>query len=342
MKHFFSFLGIVFAILLFVTLQKNRNESNSSKPTLRVLAYSSFTNSWGPGTTLKDRFESNCLCRLELIDGGESTILLQKANILSQQGKVDLIIGFDQFDIEIAKNSLQLRNLKLDTKNWDDNFKSVYTKLNSQFAPFDWGVFSLVTSKKSKINPQQVFSVKDLSVWDRAALEDPRTSTPGLHLLLWLVSTLGEESAFQFLDEVKSHIHSYSASWSSAYGFFSQGQASSAFSYITSPIFHIVEEDDDSKFAIHFQEGHPIHIEFLAAPQSSANPALADKFIDYLLGPEGQKIIMEKNYMFPVLKDVAKGTKFEDVSIPKVLNFSSNFNAETRTKLVKKWSEHKK
>jgi thiamine transport system substrate-binding protein len=96
-----------------------------------------------------------------------------------------------------------------------------------------------------------------------------------------------------------------------AYGVFQDKQAAVALSYLTSPVFHWLTEKDESYQAAIFANGHPLQIEYAAVPDSCRECDLAVQFTRFLLEPETQKLIMEKNFMLPVVADAAKGTPFE-------------------------------
>lgn len=62
---------------------------------------------------------------------------------------------------------------------------------NDTFVPFDYGYFAFVYDKNKLKNPPQ--SLKELVESDqnwRVIYEDPRTSTPGLGLLLWMQKSM--------------------------------------------------------------------------------------------------------------------------------------------------------
>ena len=59
---------------------------------------------------------------------------------------------------------------------------------------------------------------------------------------------------------------------------FIEGEADMVLSYTTSPAYHIIAENDETKSAANFDEGHYMQIEVAAKLVSSKNPELADKF----------------------------------------------------------------
>jgi thiamine transport system substrate-binding protein len=69
---------------------------------------------------------------------------------------------------------------------------------------------------------------------------------------------------------------------------------------------------------------------------------LAQKFVQFILQPESQKIIMNKNYMYPAINNVADNTPFANLHS---LNIQTKFDqipAATIDQWLKRWSEVRK
>jgi thiamine transport system substrate-binding protein len=132
--------------------------------------------------------------------------------------------------------------------------------------------------------------------------------------------------------------HSFSPSWSTSYGLFTKKQTKLAFSYLTSPIYHEQEEKNSNYVALKFKEPHPIQFEFVGIPEICKNCELAEQFVNMMLSNQGQKIIMEKNYMFPVMKGVREKTPFD---IGSDVNVIPGFNIPKQEEIeswYKKWT----
>ena len=337
MKHFLSFLGAVFFGLFVALFFKNSHDSaKDAKPVLRVFASSSFIAQWGPGPWLRNQFEQTCNCRIEFFDGADSTILMQRLKSESHQG-ADVVLGLDQFDLEQAQNGFEWRKVKLPELNFEEEVKQAQTQ--PEFVPYDWGVLSFVF-RKSELSqfPKNLNDMLNPEWKNKISMEDPRTSSPGLQFLLWLIQIKGEDGAFQYLKKFNTQVKAYSTSWSMAYGLFAKNQATSVFSYVTSPVYHKIEEKNADVVAVELQEGHPLQFEFMGIPASCKQCELAEKFVNLVLSPEGQKVIMEKNYMFPVVQGVKEGTVFADVPPSKTLPLGVIPNSVERERLLKKWS----
>ena len=162
--------------------------------------------------------------------------------------------------------------------------------------------------KKEGIVPP--VSLEDLAsprFHNRLILQDPRMSSPGMQFFLWTLNSMGEEKGFEFLQKIKPNIKVMSPSWSASYSIFKMQQPTLVFSYFTSPFYHQIEELSSDYQAVTFREPHPIQVEYAGIPQFCVNCKAAKEFAQFLLREDIQKILMNKNYMFPVSGDAFKG-----------------------------------
>lgn len=316
-----ALVGLVFAGLTGYYLQQSKKipHEQFQEKKLRVLTYSSFAGVAGPGGQLIAEFKNRCQCKVELLTAGDAGLIVERTKLLEAASQpVDVVLGIDQMALESAK-PLQFKKLKVDTS---DFFAIPAGHLEEQFVPFDWSLMSFVY-RKSEIKPPSQFS--DLSKPEfrgKIALQDPRSSSPGLQFLQWVRGTQGPK-AQEFLRSFKNNVASVSPSWSFSYGLFKKGQADLVFSYVTSLAYHWGMEKDRNYQIAEFKEGHPVQVEYVAIPKSCRECDLAEQFIKFILEEPQQKILMEKNFMFPVLKSVVRGTvfaempQFKELALPK-------------------------
>jgi thiamine transport system substrate-binding protein len=72
-------------------------------------------------------------------------------------------------------------------------------------------------------------------------------------------------------------------------------------SYTTSPAYHLIAEDDDTKVAAIFPEGHYFLTEVAARLKGTDQPELAQKFMDYILSDAFQGMIATANWSYPAI-----------------------------------------
>lgn len=301
---------------------------------LRVLSYSAFVNSWGPGPAIADLFQKQYGIKVEFQDGGDAGLLIQRLKL----APADVVVGLDQLTLDRARALAK----------WRESFTELPAGvslgegrawLQPDFLPFDWAPMSFVY-RAAEINPPG--SLEDLLAQrfkGAVALEDPRTSTPGLQFLFWVLDEFGVEEGFDFLARLKPSIHSVSGSWSLAYGLFTKNEARLAFSYLTSPIYHWLEEKNESYAPAVFDSGHPVQIEYAGVPETCGDCVAGELFALFLLKPEAQKIVMEKNYMLPMARVVTEGSAFERLPRVRIREFKSLPELlNNRDRLLERWT----
>ena len=72
-------------------------------------------------------------------------------------------------------------------------------------------------------------------------------------------------------------------------------------SYTTSPAYHLIAEEDSSKAAASFDEGHYMQIEVAGKLAGSDQPELADRFLQYLVSDAAQSVLPTTNWMYPAV-----------------------------------------
>ena len=82
---------------------------------------------------------------------------------------------------------------------------------------------------------------------------------------------------------------------------FLERESDMVLSYTTSPAYHLLAEEDDTKAAAIFDEGHYMQIEVAAKVAGSEQGMLADKFLDFMMSDTFQSIIPTTNWMYPAV-----------------------------------------
>ena len=270
----------------------------ASAETLTVFTYSSFISDWGPGPAIEAAFEADCDCDLEFVGVEDGVAILSRLRLEGARTRADIVLGLDMNLVTeaqatglLAPHGLDLSGLEapLDRK-----------MLGGVFVPYDWGFFSFVYDSETLAAPPT--SLKAL-VEDSDAeilIQDPRTSTPGLGLLLWMREVYGDGAAAAW-ETLRPRIVTVTSGWSEAYGLFLEGEAPMVLSYTTSPAYHVTVEEEDRYRAAAFAEGHYLQIEVAAKIAGTDQPELADRFLAFMLTPGFQDVIPTTNWMYPVV-----------------------------------------
>lgn len=281
-------------IALLLTLLALALPARAETPTLTIYTYESFVSQWGPGHPIAAAFERVCKCRVKYVAVEDGAGLLSRLKLEGERAAADVVLGLDTSLMAeaaatglVAPHGLELANLQLPTA-WSDPL----------FAPFDYGFFAFVYDRKKVPQPPTSFEELARSRL-RIVIEDPRTSTPGLGLLLWIKLLYGDEAAAMW-QRLHPHIVTVTRGWSEAYGLFLKGEADMVLSYTTSPAYHRIMEKTDQYEAAVFEEGNYLQVEVAAKLVHASEPALADQFLAFMLGSEFQAAIPIGNWMYPV------------------------------------------
>ena len=304
----------------------------AENPVLNVLTYDSFTAEWGPGPAIEKGFEATCSCDLKFTATGDAAAMLARLKLEGADSTVDVVVGLDTSLTETARQSGLIVPHGLTLPN-----DLPVPFADPDFIPFDWGWFAFVYDNTKLANPPKSFT--DLAESDlKVIIQDPRSSTPGLGLLMWIKAAYGDQSASIWQD-MSDNILTVTPSWDQAYGLFLKGEADMVLSYTTSPAYHLIAEKDATKSAAPFAEGHYMQVEVAALLKSSQHPDLAKAFLTYLAGDEAQSTLPETNWMYPA-KTPAAGLPagFETLIKPaKSLLFSSVEAEANRQSAVDEW-----
>ncbi|EGQ8059058.1 thiamine ABC transporter substrate binding subunit [Vibrio parahaemolyticus] len=305
----------------------------AAENTLTIYTYDSFAADWGPGPKIEQAFEAKCGCDVNFVALDDGVSILNRLRLEGGNSKADIVLGLDNNLMAEAKKTGLLTEHNVDTANtvlpngWSD----------TTFVPYDYGYFAFVYNKEKLANPPK--SMKEL-VETRDDLkviyQDPRTSTPGQGLMLWMKSIYGDDVT-QAWQKLASKTVTVTKGWSEAYSMFLNGESDLVLSYTTSPAYHLIAEND-SKFATaNFAEGHYMQVEVAAKVKGSKNSELADQFMNFILSDEFQSAMPTGNWMYPVT-DVELPKGFETLNVPsKSLSFSADEVAKMRKSWIREW-----
>lgn len=266
------------------------------KKVLTVYTYESFVSEWGPGPKVKASFEETCNCTVNFVGVADGVALLNRLKLEGAGSSADVLLGLDTNLVTEARQTGLFEVSGIDTSEAKvpGGFK------DDVFVPYDYGHFAVVYDTQTLKNPPK--SLKELVEGDpsqKIAIQDPRTSTPGLGLLLWVKSVYGDKAPEAWA-KLKNRVLTVTPGWSESYGLFTKGEVPMVLSYTTSPAYHMVSEKTERYQAASFEEGHYIQIEVAGILKNAPEKALAKQFLAFMLKPGFQDTIPENNWMMPV------------------------------------------
>ena len=301
-------------------------------PVLTVYTYDSFNTEWGPGPQVEQAFEEVCSCDLQFVSAGDGAALLSRLRLEGPRTEADIVLGLDTnltaAAVEaglVAEHGIAAEGLTLPVA-WDD----------PNFLPFDWGYFAFVHRADLEDVPT---SFEELAASDTSIIiQDPRSSTPGLGLLMWVQNAYGERAG-EIWEGLSDNVVTVTPGWSEGYSLFLEGEADMVLSYTTSPAYHLIAEEDDSYTAAPFDEGHYLQIEVAGIVATTDVPDLAAQFLEFMLTPAFQEALPTTNWMYPAaLEAEALPEGFETLIEPgEALIFPSETAAEMREEALATW-----
>ncbi len=261
-------------------------------PVLQVMTYDSFVSEWGPGPAIEAAFEAECACDLQFVGTGDGAALLARLQLEGPRTEADIVLGLDTNLTAAARETGLFAPHGVDA---DLDLPIAWT--DADFLPFDWGYFAFVGNAGADA-PASLRALADSDI--KIVIQDPRSSTPGLGLLMWVKTAYGDEAPALWAD-LSDNIVTVTSGWSEAYGMFLEGEADAVLSYTTSPAYHLIAEEDDSKVAWAFDEGHYMQVEVAGKVAGTDQPELADQFLAFMVSEGFQSVIPTTNWMYPAV-----------------------------------------
>ncbi|MGB7432470.1 MAG: thiamine ABC transporter substrate binding subunit [Ahrensia sp.] len=305
---------------------------------LTIYTYDSFVSDWGPGPKVEEAFEATCNCDVEFVGAADGVALLNRLRLEGDRTDADIVLGLDTNLLADAKATELFAPHGLDL---NERYTVPGGFLDDTFVPFDYGFFAIIYDTQKIPNPptsMEAFLNGDPSL--KIAVQDPRTSTPGLGLMLWLKELYGDDAPAAYA-KLAERTLTVTPGWSEAYGLFTDGEVPMVLSYTTSPAYHMIAEDEGRYQAMAFEEGHYMQIEVAAQTTKGAENPLAVQFLDFMTSPAFQSIIPETNWMMPAAANGVELNPVFDklVTTDKPLLMDSDTVALNRPDWVAEWLE---
>ncbi|QIK40180.1 thiamine ABC transporter substrate binding subunit [Pontivivens nitratireducens] len=293
--------------LLFATLTALPSHAQE----LVVYTYDSFTSEWGPGPLVEAAFEAECDCDVTFVGTGDGAAMVARLQLEGPGTDADVVLGLDTNLIQAARQTGLFTTAPDDLAQpdlpiaWQDDV----------FVPFDWSYFAFVYESDALANVPASFeelAASDISI----VIQDPRSSTPGLGLLMWIDALYGDDAG-QIWGGLADNIVTVTPGWSEAYGLFLEGEADMVLSYTTSPAYHLIAEEDAGKDSAMFDEGHYLQVEVAAALAGSDQPELAAQFLRFISSQAFQSELPTTQWMYPAYEtDLPEG--YDTLNVPEI------------------------
>lgn len=304
-----------------------------AKPTLTVYTYDSFAADWGPGPAVKKAFEAECDCELKFVALEDGVSLLNRLRMEGKNSAADVVLGLDNNLLQAARQTGLFAPSGVDTAKltvpggWQD----------ATFVPYDYGYFAFVYNKEKLKNPPK--SLQELVSSDRnwkVIYEDPRTSTPGLGLLLWMQKVYGDKAPAALAAAGEEDRHRHQRLERSLRPVPERRRRSGAQLHHLSRL-SPDRREKDLYAAATFSEGHYLQVEVAGKLKAAKQPELAERFMQFMVTPAFQNTIPTGNWMYPVI-NTPLPIGFEQMNVPHTaLQYSAEEVAKQRGGWIRAW-----
>ncbi|WP_283402866.1 thiamine ABC transporter substrate-binding protein [Halorubrum sp. DM2] len=299
-------------------------DGDDEPPTLTVATYTNFIDapSVSPGEWLKEEFESRYDAELEwATPDNEVNYYVERA--ASGAGiDADLYVGLTTEDLVRVDEQLDgdLFAERGAVDGFDDVREGLLFDPFDRAVPFDTGYVSLVYDGTTMEAPETFDGLLDDEHAGALIAQNPGGSSTGRAFLLHTISRFGDggvasdgdgeaiegedgDADYDYLDywaDLQANDVRVLGDWDEAYTAWSNGEAPMVVSYSTDQVFADMEGQDLEKHQIRFLNDQAYaNPEGMAVFADADEPDLARQFMSFMLEPDVQGEIAQRNVAFP-------------------------------------------
>jgi thiamine transport system substrate-binding protein len=300
-------------LLLVAACSPQATETQPAQPqTLTVMTHDSFSVS---EQALKSFEEANN-AKVNFLPSGDAGAVLNKAILTKQAPLADLLYGVDNTFLSRALEEDIFEPYESATLN--DIPEGFKLDSSNRALPVDYGDVCINYDKayfaeKNLPIPQGLDDLTKPEYAGLLVMENPATSSTGLAFLLATVAHFGDSFA-DYWQALKENGIVVVDGWETAYytnfsGSTGRGPQSMVVSYATSPAAEVVFADppiDDAPTAsILGPDTCFRQVEFVGILKGTQQRALAEKFVDFMLGKQFQEDVPLQMFVYPVNPNAA-------------------------------------
>jgi len=294
---------------------------SSTDDSLVVGTYSSFLDapSISPGEWLKSEFESEFDTTLvwQSPPGAVNHYIQRKQEDVSVDADVYLGLNTDEIvriDDELD-GSLLAEAPSIEGR---DSVKEGLTFDPEQRAiPFNTGYISLVYDGTETEAPTTFDELLDEEYSGDLIAQNPGTSATGRAFMLHTIDAFGTDGGYTYLDywsDLQENGVTILGQWGDAYGAWQEGEAPIVVSYSTDQVFADQEGADLEEHQVRFLNDQAYANPEGMAMFEAADEALVRDFMEFVLRPEIQGEIAQRNVVFPATDTAELPADYADLA----------------------------
>lgn len=318
-----------------------------AQTTLTVITHDSFD----LDKKLVAQFEAANKAKVRFVKGGDAGELLNRLILTRRAPLADVVYGLDnsllarakQMDLLTPYKSPNLAKVpaqfRLDEAGYLNTVDYGYVALNYDRAAF---------AKTGLPLPKSLDDLKKPEYAKLTVVESPATSSPGLAFLLATVAHYGEAGAWDWWKTARAGGMKVTRGWSDAYNKdFTKngGKYPIVLSYASSPAAEVLYADNynpaklpaESPTGNLFLPGSTwLQLEGVGILKGSKQPALAQKFVDFMLSAPVQADIPTRMWIYPAVGGTKLDPVFKFAQEPKLAAAPTSLLANPQ-RLVDAW-----
>ncbi|MFB6091048.1 MAG: thiamine ABC transporter substrate binding subunit [Halobellus sp.] len=280
----------------------------SGTPELTVATYGAFVDapSTSPGPWIKETFESEFDATLTFkTPDSEINYFIERA-LQGVEIDADAYVGLNvNMLIRIDE---KLEDGLFTTLDDIEGRSEVKEGLNfdpkGRIVPYDTSYVSLVYNETMEGGdfsaPQTFDGLLKPEYQGDLLVQNPTSSATGKSFLLHTIKVKGEDGYLDYWRKLQNNDARVVSDWSTSYTAYSNGEAPMVVSYSTDQVYAHRKGQNLAKHQIRFlnDQGYA-YPEGMSAFRNAANPDLARRFLEFMLRPEVQGEIAQRNVAFP-------------------------------------------
>jgi ABC transporter substrate-binding protein (ThiB subfamily) len=313
--HVMRWLAIIFFCLC-ISCRKEESPANQSNiatsTSLSIYALQELRSS-GLESAVVPEFEKTNSCKVELTLFSDPPSLID--GLKNAGDSVDVVLGIpSSFTFTDSLSSLLMPYIPEAIK--DLNPDCIQEKSHI-LTPYGFSYIGLLYNKNVLEQvPASFGELQDERYLNQLAVVDPRKNAASRAVFHWFLALFGDSGYQQMLRALRKNVYRNFSSEAEALRSVISGESSMMLGLITLSAWQseLQQEEGALGFKL-FDEGSYQYSECVGVAANSQNKVLASAFVDYLLSPAAQKMVVYKLGMFPANRNSILPPSFTKVPI---------------------------